>query len=152
MMLGAVLRHVPVAAQPETFSLAVKLHLTMAGVVALHVVALVAVILRSGREYYRYAAAIFSVLVAQLLLGAGTWVVKYAVPSWAEPYLPFQRGAILDGGWLQTHIVTAHMALGSLLLAATLALALVAARRRHVEISATSSPSAPILSGKGVVA
>jgi cytochrome c oxidase assembly protein subunit 15 len=129
MMLGAVLRHVPVAAQPDTFSLAVKLHLTMAGVLSLHIVALVWMILRHGREFARHAVALLSVLVAQLVLGAGTWAVKYAVPQWAEPFSPFRPGAIVDGGWLQTHIVTAHMALGSALLATTLSLALLAARR-----------------------
>jgi cytochrome c oxidase assembly protein subunit 15 len=138
MVLGAVLRHVPVGAQPETFTLAVKLHLTLAGILSLHVVALVWMILRQGRAFAGHAIALLGVLVAQLLLGAGTWAVKYAVPLWAEPYLPFQRGTIVDGGWLQTHIVTAHMAAGSALLATALSLALISARRANVDSSSLS--------------
>jgi cytochrome c oxidase assembly protein subunit 15 len=152
MMLGAVLRHVPVAAQPETFALAVKLHLTMAGLVSLHIVALVWMILKSDRKLAWHAVALFGILVSQLLLGAGTWIVKYAVPPWAEPYLPFQRGAIIDGSWLQTHIVTAHMALGSALLAIALSLALVAARRRYVETHPNARVSQSMLNRKEALA
>jgi hypothetical protein len=36
--------------------------------------------------------------------------------------------AIQDGGWLQTHVITAHVALGSLLFATSVALALYAQR------------------------
>ena len=64
----------------------------------------------------------------QLTLGAGTWIVKYAVPDWAADWLPAMTTAIRDGGALQTHVVTAHVAVGSLLLATALALALYAQR------------------------
>jgi cytochrome c oxidase assembly protein subunit 15 len=139
MVLGAVLRHVPVGAQPETFTLAVKLHLTLAGILSLHVVALVWMILRHARQFAGHAVALLGVLVAQLLLGAGTWAVKYALPMWAEPYLPFQRGTIVDGGWLQTHIVTAHVAVGSALLATILSLALLSARQAYADSRPFSS-------------
>lgn len=140
MMLGAVLRHVPVAAEPGTFMLAVKLHLALAGVLSLHVIALVWMIARHARSLGRFAAIVCGVLIAQLLLGGGTWVAKYSVPVWAESLLPFNRSAIVDGGWLQTHVVTAHMALGSLLLATTLSLALFAWRRSATSPQALSVP------------
>lgn len=132
MVFGAVLRHVPVDAQPATFLLAVKLHVTMAAVVTLHVLALVWSVIRHARHVAplgRLASLLAVVLAAQLLLGAGTWLAKYSMPAWAEAWLPFDRSAIVDGGWLQTHIVTAHMALGSILLATSLSLALYAWRR-----------------------
>jgi heme a synthase len=135
MMIGAVLRHVPVAAEPGTFLLAVKLHLALAGILSLHVVALVWSIVRRARSLGRFALLLCGVLVAQLALGAGTWFVKYSVPAWAVQYVPFNRTAIVDGGWLQTHIVTAHVALGSLLLATTLSLALFTWRRSAVRLS-----------------
>ena len=62
------------------------------------------------------------------LLGAGTWIVKFAVPAWAAAWMPPMTTAIQDGGWLQTHIITAHVAVGSLLLVTSLALALYAQR------------------------
>jgi len=135
MMIGAVLRHVPVAAEPGTFLLAVKLHLALAGILSLHVVALVWMIVRHARPLGRFALLLCGVLVAQLALGAGTWIVKYSVPVWAGQIVPFNRAAIVDGGWLQTHIVTAHVALGSLLLATTLSLALFAWRRSAINSS-----------------
>jgi hypothetical protein len=67
-------------------------------------------------------------LVVQLTLGAATWVVKFAAPSWAPAWVVASRASIHDGGWLQTHVITAHVAVGSLLLATSLALALYAYR------------------------
>jgi hypothetical protein len=67
-------------------------------------------------------------LIAQLTLGGATWVVKFAAPSWAPAWISAWRGAVQEGGWLQTHVITAHVAVGSLLLATSLALALYAYR------------------------
>jgi cytochrome c oxidase assembly protein subunit 15 len=69
-------------------------------------------------------------LVAQLALGAATWVVKFAAPAWAPAWIASGRAAIEDGGWLQTHIITAHVAVGSLMLAASTAVALYSLRLR----------------------
>jgi cytochrome c oxidase assembly protein subunit 15 len=131
MMLGAVLRHVPVAAEPSTFELAAQLHLAMAAVLALHIVMLVLSIIANVRSPLmgRLAVILGGLLFVQLLLGAGTWVVKYAVPSWAESIISINRGAIIDGGLLQTHVVTAHVAVGSLLFATSVSIALYAWRQ-----------------------
>jgi hypothetical protein len=67
-------------------------------------------------------------MTLQLALGVATWLVKYSVPYWASGWISLPTGAIVNGGWLQTHIVTAHVAVGSLLLATSLALALYAMR------------------------
>jgi hypothetical protein len=133
MVFGAVLRHVPVVAQPGTFMLAVKLHLALALILTLHVVALLWSIARHARNVAplgRLGIVLGVVVLLQLLLGAGTWIVKYFVPSWAPAWLAaMDRSAIVEGGWLQTHVVTAHVAVGSLLLATTVALALQAGRK-----------------------
>jgi cytochrome c oxidase assembly protein subunit 15 len=131
MILGAVLRHVPAAAEPATFFLATKLHLTMAAILTLHIVMLVLSTIANVASPLlgRLAIALGGLLFVQLLLGAGTWVVKYAVPSWTESLIPFSRSAIVDGGWLQTHVVTAHVAVGSLLLATSVAIALYSCRQ-----------------------
>jgi cytochrome c oxidase assembly protein subunit 15 len=144
ILLGAVVRHVPVGSEPTTFDVAVRFHLVMAAIVWLHIIALVSLVLfraRRVRPVGGLAVTLAGLLMLQLALGAGTWIVKFAVPSWASGWLGLGRVAIQDGGWLQTHIVTAHVAVGSLMLAASLALALFAvklfglpwsARERHI--------------------
>jgi cytochrome c oxidase assembly protein subunit 15 len=133
IVLGAVLRHVPVEAEPAAFATAVRFHLLMAGILTLHILLLVWSIgrhFRNVRPLGSLALVLSGLLVGQLVLGAATWIVKYSVPAWAEAWLPIRRSAsaIVDGGWLQTHVVTGHVAIGSLILATTLALALYALR------------------------
>jgi heme a synthase len=131
IVLGAVLRHVPVAAEPNTFAMAVRFHLFLAAILTLHIGALVWSVLRRAR-YIRplggLAGMLAGRLVVQLALGGGTWIVKFAAPSWAPNWVSLGRTAVQEGGWLQTHVITAHVAVGSLLLATTLALALYAIR------------------------
>jgi heme a synthase len=131
IVLGAVLRHVPVDAQPATFVLAVKFHLILAGVLALHIALLVWFVLRRARDVRplgRLAWALMGLVTLQLALGAATWIVKYSVPSWASDWVSTPGVVIRDGAWLQTHIITAHVATGSALFGATVALALYAHR------------------------
>jgi hypothetical protein len=54
--------------------------------------------------------------------------VKFSVPAWASGLISTGHAAIQDGGWLQTHVITAHVAVGSLLLVTMVALALYAQR------------------------
>jgi cytochrome c oxidase assembly protein subunit 15 len=67
-------------------------------------------------------------IVVQILLGAGTWIVKFSVPVWAADWLPMEPIAIQADGWLQTNVITAHVAVGSLLLVTALSIALFALR------------------------
>jgi len=131
LVFGAVLRHVPIDSEPGTFLLAVRFHLLLAGVLVLHVLLVTRSILRhfrAERPLVRLALALCGLITLQVLLGAGTWIVKYAVPAWAAPWWPFPPFTIQAGSWLQTHIITAHVAVGSLLLATSVALALTARR------------------------
>jgi cytochrome c oxidase assembly protein subunit 15 len=130
IMLGAVVRHVPVVAEPGTYALAVRFHLFLAAVVTLHVALLAWRVLRRENRVpplRGLAMWLVALLCVQLALGAGTWVVKFSVPSWAAGWVS-TGGPIQDGGWLQTHVITAHVAVGSLLFATSLALALYAHR------------------------
>jgi heme a synthase len=131
IVLGAVVRHVPVAIEPATFAMAIRFHLFLAAVLSLHVIALVWPILRHHcgmRPLAGLARTLTALLTLQLAFGAGTWIVKFAVPAWAPGWIIASRAAVQDGGWLQTHIITAHVATGSLLLVTSLALALYAQR------------------------
>jgi len=131
LVFGAVLRHVPVDSEPGAFLLAVRFHLFLAGVLVLHVLLVAWSVIRhfrAVRPLFRLVLALCGLITVQLLLGAGTWIVKFAVPAWAAPWSPLPEFTIQADGWLQTHIVTAHVAVGSLLLATSVALTLMALR------------------------
>ncbi|HVT28543.1 MAG TPA: COX15/CtaA family protein [Lacipirellulaceae bacterium] len=131
IVLGAVLRHVPVNSDPAAFLMAVKFHLFLAAVLTLHIGVLVWSVLsrvRSIRPLGRLALALGTLISLQLMLGASTWIVKYSIPTWARSWFSGPSVAIRDGGWLQTNIITAHVAIGSLLLGVSVALALYSHR------------------------
>jgi cytochrome c oxidase assembly protein subunit 15 len=146
IVLGAVLRHVPIAAEPATFALAVRFHLFLAAVLTLHVTALVGLVWFRARRVQPLgglAGLLAGLLVAQLGLGAGTWIVKFAAPSWAPRWVSLGTSAVQEGGPLQTHVITAHVAVGSLLLVTSLALALHAAR-----LAGVRNPLGSVLLGR----
>jgi cytochrome c oxidase assembly protein subunit 15 len=141
IVIGAVLRHVPVSAEPGAFALAVRFHLFMAAIVTLHAIALVWLVLSRARSFKPLAglAVILAIVTAtQLGLGAGTWIVKFSVPVWASGLVSVGNTPIQEGGWLQTHVITAHVAVGSLLLVTSLAIALYAQRLLPAATSATA--------------
>jgi heme a synthase len=127
ILLGAVVRHVPVDAEPTTFMLAVRSHLFLAAVLTIHILLLAGLVMFRARHVQpleRLAWILLVLVGLQILLGAGTWIVKFAVPAWAAGWISTQPIPVQDGGWLQTHIVTAHVAIGSLILATSVAMAL----------------------------
>jgi cytochrome c oxidase assembly protein subunit 15 len=131
IVLGAALRHVPVDAEPSTFQLAVQFHLFMAAVLTTHIFLLLGFVLRRASHIQpiaRLGWSLAALVCFQLVLGAATWIVKFAVPAWASGWLPWQQVAVQQGGWLQTHVITAHVATGSLILAASVAMAIYARR------------------------
>jgi cytochrome c oxidase assembly protein subunit 15 len=131
LLLGAVVRHVPVVTEPNTFAMAVRFHLFLAAVLTLHIIALIWLVKRRAKlvkPLAGLATTLGLLITLQLLLGMATWVAKFAVPAWASGWIAHANVTIADGGWLQTHIITAHVAVGSLLLATSLALALYAQR------------------------
>ncbi len=138
IVIGAVLRHVPASADPATFAMAVRFHLFLAAIVTLHIALLVWLVLFRARSkpLAGLATTLGTLATIQLALGAATWIVKFSVPAWASSLVSTGNTAIQEGGWLQTHIITAHVAVGSLLLIVSLALALYAQR-----LLPTSSPT-----------
>jgi cytochrome c oxidase assembly protein subunit 15 len=131
IVLGAVLRHIPVDALPSTFILAVKSHLFLAAVLSIHVVSLATFIwlrARAARPLGGLAFMLVSLICCQIALGAGTWVVKYSVPTWAQAWVDPPSVSVQEGGAMQTHMITAHVAIGSLIFGTSVALALFAQR------------------------
>lgn len=138
VILGAVLRHVPIDSEPAAFLLAVKFHLFLAGVLTLHIIVLVWLVMfraRRQRPLGRLAIILISFVFVQLLLGIATWMEKYSVPGWASDWISHPNMVIRDGGWMQTNIITAHVATGSAILGTAIALALYA----HCLLTSSSS-------------
>ena len=61
-------------------------------------------------------------------MGIATWRVRFAYPEWVRDWWGASPHAIVEHGMLQANVVTAHVAIGSLLLAAAVALALRSVR------------------------
>lgn len=131
LILGANLRHIPVTADLGEFRAALIFHLIGAAAVAAHVVFLVAHVFRNFRAIpalRRPAAVLAALILMQLGLGFGTWLVKYASPLGGDEATPLAGFTIEAEGMLQALTVTAHAAGGSLILALSVMLALRAWR------------------------
>ncbi|MGD9723681.1 MAG: heme A synthase [Pirellulales bacterium] len=131
LVIGAQLRHLPPGASLGDFRLALVFHLAVAAALLAHVVLLAAAVWRTqSREWplVRPALALVALLLVQLGLGSGAWVTKYGWPSWLSDY-GFAAGyTVTADSALQAWITTAHVATGSLILAASLLVALRSVR------------------------
>lgn len=151
IVLGSLLRHVPVGTGPAMFRAAVWAHVLMAFVLAIHVVWLSARTLYAERRRGRLArpaAALGFLVLAQLALGAGTWVFKYGWPTWAADAAWNAGGGVLDftvtaGSRWQAWTATLHVAIGSLILATTVMLAVRMTRLAYVARRAKAAQLRP---------
>ena len=129
--LGALLRHMPVGAKPSTFATVAQFHVGLALLLAFDVGVLLWLAVACLRRVplLRNLALVLALLTAiQLGLGVGTWAVKYSIARWVSNIPWLASYTIKAGSWLQTHVVTAHVAVGSLMLATSVALALYTLR------------------------
>lgn len=117
LVLGAQLRHVQPDTAPGRFTMIVALHV----VTAFALWMLTAVVWKAARRcgdltLSRPASSLIGLVGIQILLGLGTWVVNYGWPeflSWA----PGATGFLLRSkGFVDSGIVTAHVATGALIL------------------------------------
>lgn len=125
LVIGAQLRHVSVMASPNAFRVAVLFHLVVAAVVLFHVFQLLTVVLsdyRSAAALRCPAIVLSCLIVMQLALGAGTWVVKYGWPEFMAQFQFAAAHTVHAKSMLQALVVTAHVATGSLILGFTVAL------------------------------
>jgi cytochrome c oxidase assembly protein subunit 15 len=152
LILGGFVRHVPDSATPAMFRMVVVFHLVMA-------VALVGSILllgwkvlrnfRSERLLRRPAFALVGLVLVQLGLGAGAWIMHYGMPAWfANEAWAAEYTVIAKSPW-QIHVSTAHVVVGSLILVTALSLALRAMRLLRSAGSAGASPSLADRNGSG---
>lgn len=118
LIIGAQLRHVTGAVGHGVFMGFVHLHLTFAGIVMFLALALAGRSLLSRQLPWLVgltAKGIALMVLVQIGLGIGTWVVNYALP-WQEATEMLARYTIQAKGFWESMIVTAHMATGSLII------------------------------------
>ncbi len=128
LVAGAQLRHLDAAAvTPGTFRWLVALHL--AGAAAVAGLSWLAVLL-CGPEVSpaarRWAAVIAALVVCQLVLGAGAWVVSWGVPSGLLPASWMPAEPIAARSPRGAAVVTGHVVLGMMILGGSVALAIAA--------------------------
>lgn len=154
MIAGAVLRHMLVSASPQTFRTAVVVHLALALIVLAASLEIAWLATRSGQiRHVRLAGlAVLLVVLVQLSLGVATWLVKYGTPVWAESMFGSPTTAIVADGWWQTHLITAHQATGSLLLATLLTATLWSWRTTSATAKLQTSVAAEKSSGASSMA
>lgn len=145
MVVGALVRHMPITASPQSFAGVVKAHLFLALLITFLIIGASWRLLRRGstRGLRRGGVMLVAVVAIQLGLGVATWLAKYGVPVAMRSYLPTSRTAWLADGWWQSHIVTAHQATGSALLATTLVVAMLAWRIAPLPALSSSIQQAP---------
>ena len=132
LIVGAQLRHVTGSLPSNLFAGFVHMHLTLAGGVALLSLVLAAVAGLSRRTPWRVCLPTLLLLFAvgaQIALGIGTWVVNYALP-WQEVNAALAAYTIQAKGYVESLIVTAHVATGSLIISLSTVAALRAWRSR----------------------
>jgi cytochrome c oxidase assembly protein subunit 15 len=133
LVLGAHLRHVPADWSPSMFRTVVVAHLVGAAVLTAHVAALGAQVVRQPEIRRRAWLSrptwiLVALLTCQLLLGAASWRLKYGWPD-ALPLPPRLRTfTITAEGMAQSVAVTAHVAVGSLIVAMSVLVALRGSR------------------------
>lgn len=135
LTIGAQLRHITGNATPQYFMGFVHLHLTLAGVIVLFSFFLWASATRQAAPPTRRAALGLVLLVlVQVALGIGTWLVNYALP-WPELTEELARYTIVAKGYFESMVVTAHVATGSLIICFSTVASLAAWRTQALGVT-----------------
>jgi len=127
LVIGAHLRHIDVTAGANYYWQLVVAHITgalLVAVLALAAVALCRARSLAGLGIRWLVGAVFLLVMMQLGLGLGTWIAKFGVPA-AHGLEAASSGFIIrERSFTQVNLITAHMATGSLILAAATVMAI----------------------------
>lgn len=146
IVLGALVRHFPIDCRPSLFQGFVLFHVAVGVALTFFILATAVGFVRSTRNIKTCVvpAVLLAVLVlAQVSLGAATWIYKYNYPAFMAESQAASQFTVQAMDWRQAQITTAHVATGSLILAISALLAVNTARHLKVE-SANLRPSAKI--------
>ena len=136
LVLGALVRHIPLTASPQFFRAALLLHLVVAAVLVVQI-GVTAWQAWSARAIGRVVVPglLLPLLVGvQIGLGLATYVAKYSWPAWLGDYAFAASFVVQEKGLGQSLITTAHVAGGSLILFTAVVLA---ARSLRISKAAT---------------
>jgi cytochrome c oxidase assembly protein subunit 15 len=147
LLLGAQLRHVAEMTAPRYFSLFVVFHVFVAVVLVGHGLVLAARMYSLGRSGYAFQVIthlLVVLLLAQIALGASTWVVKYGWPVWFADWRFAASYTVQAASWWQSVVVTAHVAMGAMILAMAVVCAVISFRFLRSE-QPVAAPSASLV-------
>jgi len=134
LVVGAVVRHSPhmlSSISSALFQIAVYFHIFLALMIVAHVLLLAGRCLRTRLQMVG-GLALLGLVGVQMLLGMSTWMVKYGMPAWATTWFGEMQFVNREADFLQTMIITSHVAVGSLILVTAVAIALRLARQLGV--------------------
>jgi cytochrome c oxidase assembly protein subunit 15 len=134
LVLGAQLRHFDPSASHAIFRTYVVFHIVVGLALAVHIVVTALCLRRKASQakaLVRPALILVALVLCQIYLGAATWIVTRGVPdflSFLTDWGWVDSTPIEARSWRQAQITTAHVAVGSLILAVATVLAVRAAR------------------------
>jgi cytochrome c oxidase assembly protein subunit 15 len=127
LLLGAQLRHVGPMTGAGSFRAMVLAHLLVAAVLTFHVLLLSWRMLRNYRGQKlltRPTNRLAFAIVLQLLLGGGAWVLNYQWPEWLGENAWSAAHVNVQESMPQVMVTTAHVALGSVIVATSVLITL----------------------------
>jgi cytochrome c oxidase assembly protein subunit 15 len=131
LVLGAIVRHVPLGAAAGAFRAALLLHLVLAAALTVHVTISVwqqRKLPSEANGLRSLALAVPTLVLLQVILGIATYIAKYAFPAWLGGYAFAAHFVVQERSLGQSLITTAHVANGSLILFTSVLLAMRSTR------------------------
>ncbi len=120
LVLGAFLRHIGDDAPPRVYQMLIVGHVLTAVLIVIGTFAQLSLsgFSRIRGQGLRLSIGILAILVvSQFALGIGTWVVKFGWPVWFENSSWAASFVVAEKSFWQMNLITAHVAVGSLILA-----------------------------------
>ncbi|MEM9643741.1 MAG: COX15/CtaA family protein [Planctomycetota bacterium] len=132
LVMGAMLRHASPTTRPSWFAMIVASHILVAFLLWLATVLVWWRIRRCGDlTLSRPSGALVPLVGLQICLGLGTWIVNYGYATFLK-WMPGSAGYLVQAkGFVESFIVTGHVATGSLILAAATFLLVRVLRSRY---------------------
>jgi len=131
IVLGAQLRHFSPEGSPLVYQGFVWFHVVVGVALAAYILWTAINVARTARRSWSLmmpASILVMLVIAQLGLGAATWVYKYNFPAFMAGSEEASAFTVHAMDWRQAQIATAHVATGSLILVISTLLALRTAR------------------------
>ncbi len=153
IVLGACLRHATPWSLPQTIQAFVWFHLLMAAATTLGACLLLANVWRQpGRTPWESRPALWLpvLFVAQIGLGSATWIVQFGYPDFLKGLPGAESYVVQAESLLQSIVTTAHVAMGSLLLAVSVTAAMRVCRAVYLAQGGLLRP-APRVAHRGEV-